>query len=100
MKKVYVVKAALPMGSDEADGVRREWFKVGHKEFGVTADGELLDAEGMPMSGIDERCYVVGFVHDDNAFRIAEAIRGSHAARAYIASVAALADKPHNRPCV
>jgi hypothetical protein len=112
MKKVYVVKAALPMGSDEADGIQREWFKVGHKQFGVTADGKLLDGDGRPMSGIDERCYVVHFVHDDDAFRVAEAIRASHAARAYIASVAAAKppagwqrdadidsdDAAHNRP--
>lgn len=94
MKKVYVVKAALPMGSDEADGIRREWFKVGHKEFGVTSDAKLLDGEGTPMSGIDERCYVVGFVHDDDAFRVAQAIRGYHAAVAYIASGTDIAGGP------
>jgi hypothetical protein len=84
MKTVSVVAAAIPHSTDFADGIKREWYWVGRKSFAVTEDGELLDGEGFPMSGIDASAYVVGFVHDNDAFRVAEAIRKTRAAYAAI----------------
>jgi hypothetical protein len=69
------VKPADPAGSDVSDGIAREWFKVGRKYFGITDDGVLIDVEGFIMSGIDDAGNVVGFVHDKDAYRVAEAIR-------------------------
>lgn len=72
------IKPAVPAGRDVSDGFHRTWFKVGRKHFGVT-DGSLIDVEGFIMSGIDDAGNVVGPVHDKNAHRVAESIRGFYA---------------------
>jgi hypothetical protein len=73
------IKPADPAGSDVVNGIGAEWFKVGRKYFGVTDNGFLIDAEGFGMSEIDDDGNVVGTVHDKNAHRVAESIRGFYA---------------------
>jgi hypothetical protein len=80
------IKPAEPYETDVADGVQREWYKVGRKIFGIDAEGDLLDGEGFIMSGIDDGGFVSGFVHDHDAYRVAESIRRFHSVNAEIMS--------------
>jgi hypothetical protein len=81
------MKPAVNEGIDTVDGVTREWFKVGRHMFAVTDDGWLLDAEGFPMSGLDCRGNVIGYVHDQDAYRVAEAIRAARELTAEIVGI-------------
>lgn len=77
------VKAATPIGSDEADGIKREWYRVGRSDFAVTESGELLYYDGMLMAQMTAGGYVT-LTDDQRAYRVAEAIRRWHAAYAAI----------------
>lgn len=80
------VKAARPVGNDVVDGVQRAWFKVGRKDFGVTHAGVLIDGDGYPVADIDGAGFVVGHVHDNDAYRVAEALRRYIAVNAAISA--------------
>jgi hypothetical protein len=89
------IKPASMYGIDTADGVTREWYKVGRKLFAVTDDGEMLDGEGYPIAGIDEHGNVAGVVHDYDAYRVADAIRALKAVIADIENVVAGMPSPY-----